>query len=167
MSCEAMYREGMTPPPEPPGWTADDSTFGARLALIRQRMAWGNVREAATECGLPPESWRTWERDGVVPRRLVEIASTISERTGCDYGWLLAGRRLVGAGAGAASPRRSGTGPQAIAHYCGGAERTSDRALRPQPERRSRPPARAGATSSGRTSHIPRVPACARRSGRD
>ncbi len=79
---------------EPHGWTADDSTFGARLALIRQRMRWGNVKEAAVACGLPPESWRTWERDGVTPRRVVEISAVIAERTGCDYGWLLAGSRL-------------------------------------------------------------------------
>lgn len=78
------------------GWMPDDSTFGARLALVRQRMGWGNVREAAVECGVPPESWRTWERDGVVPRRIVEIAGLIAERTGCDYGWLLAGPRLRG-----------------------------------------------------------------------
>lgn len=77
-----------------PGWTADDGTFGARLALIRQRMSWGNVKEAATACGLPVESWRTWERDNVTPRRIVEIALIISERTGCDYGWLLTGPRL-------------------------------------------------------------------------
>ena len=77
------------------GWTADDSTFGARLALIRQRMAWGNVKEAAVACGLPPESWRTWERDNVAPRRVVEVAAIIAEKTGCDYGWLLAGRRLT------------------------------------------------------------------------
>jgi len=76
------------------GWTPDDGTFGARLALIRQHMAWGNVKEAAIACGLPPESWRTWERDGVTPRNIVDIAAQISERTGCDYGWLLAGARL-------------------------------------------------------------------------
>jgi hypothetical protein len=76
------------------GWTADDSTFGARLALIRQRMGWGNVKEAATACGLPAESWRTWERDGVGPRRLIDVAEVISERTGCDFGWLVAGQRL-------------------------------------------------------------------------
>jgi hypothetical protein len=76
------------------GWVADDSTFGARLALIRQRMAWGNVKEAADECGLPAESWRRWERDGRAPRNVVEIAVTISEKTGCDLGWLVAGARL-------------------------------------------------------------------------
>lgn len=77
------------------GWTADDSTFGARLALIRQRMAWGNVKEAATACGVPAESWRRWERDGRSPRDVLEIAALIAERTGCDYGWLLAGDRLT------------------------------------------------------------------------
>lgn len=73
------------------GWTANDSSFGARLALIRQRMKWGNVKEAAVACGLPVESWRTWERDSVTPRRIVEIASVIADRTGCDYIWLLTG----------------------------------------------------------------------------
>lgn len=102
MSCEAMYGDAMTQAPEQStarGWMPDDSTFGARLALVRQHMKWGNVREAAVECGLPPESWRTWERDGVEPRRIVEIASLISNRTGCDYGWLLAGPRLRQGGA--------------------------------------------------------------------
>jgi len=84
----------------------DDSTFGARLALVRQRMGWGNVREAAVACGIPPESWRTWERDNVAPRRVVEMASLIADRTGCDYGWLLAGPRMAGqAGEGRPIPR--------------------------------------------------------------
>ncbi|HTI26210.1 MAG TPA: hypothetical protein VL652_34795 [Kutzneria sp.] len=75
------------------GWTADDSTFGARLALVRQRMSWGNVKEAATVCGIAPESWRTWERDDVLPRRIVEISSLIALKTGCDRMWLLTGER--------------------------------------------------------------------------
>lgn len=54
-------------------------------------MAWGNIKEAAVACGLPTESWRTWERDNVMPRRVVEIAAIIADRTGCDYWWLLAG----------------------------------------------------------------------------
>lgn len=77
---------------------ADDSSFGARLALVRQRMAWGNVKEAADECGLPAESWRRWERDGRAPRDVVQIAAVISDKTGCDLGWLLAGSRLRGRG---------------------------------------------------------------------
>lgn len=76
------------------GWVADDSTFGARLALVRQRMHWGNVKEAAEACGLPAESWRRWERDGRAPRDVVEIAARIADKVGCDYGWLLAGSRL-------------------------------------------------------------------------
>lgn len=84
--------------PTAQGWVADDSTFGARLALVRQHMRWGNVKEAATACGLPVESWRSWERDGRAPQRLVDIAAIIADRTGCDYGWLLAGRRLTGRG---------------------------------------------------------------------
>ncbi|WFF07218.1 helix-turn-helix transcriptional regulator [Micromonospora sp. WMMD1076] len=76
------------------GWVPDDGTFGARLALVRQRMGWGNVKEAAIACGLPVESWRSWERDGRTPQRIVETAALIAERTGCDYGWLLAGGRL-------------------------------------------------------------------------
>lgn len=78
-------------PPDQQGWTPTDSTFGARLALIRQRMAWGNVKEAAEACGLPAENWRRWERDGIEPRRLTTIAMTIATRTGCDYLWLVHG----------------------------------------------------------------------------
>lgn len=94
ISWEVMYRDGMTQAPEQStakGWRPDDSTFGARLALVRQRMGWGNVREAAVACGIPPESWRTWERDNVAPRRLVEMATLIANRTGCDFYWLIAG----------------------------------------------------------------------------
>lgn len=77
-----------------PGWFADDSTFGARLALVRQRMGWGNVAEAAEACGFAAGSWRNWERDGRIPRDQVSIARRISIRTGCDYDWLLDGRRV-------------------------------------------------------------------------
>ena len=79
---------------EQTGWTMDDSTFGARLALVRLHMDW-NVKQAARECGLPAASWRTWERDGVQPRDKDDIAWRIAERTGCGYGWLLAGPRLT------------------------------------------------------------------------
>lgn len=75
----------------PAPWTPDDSTFGARLALIRQRMRWGNVAKAAKECGVPTDSWRNWEVDGREPHRLVTIAITIATRTGCDLDWLVYG----------------------------------------------------------------------------
>jgi hypothetical protein len=71
------------------GWIADDSSFGARLALVRQRMQWGNVKEAADACGIPVESWRRWERDGRAPRDVVDQARKIADRTGADFGWLL------------------------------------------------------------------------------
>ena len=51
------------------GWRPDLSAFGARLALVRQRMGW-NVKEAADHCRLPPQSWRSWEA-GRTPRDLV------------------------------------------------------------------------------------------------
>jgi len=76
-------------------WVPTDGTFGARLALVRQRMAWGNVKEAAEACGLPVESWRTWERDGVSPRRIVEVSQLIAERTGCSFAWLLTGTATI------------------------------------------------------------------------
>lgn len=81
-----------TPTGQP--WIPGDDTFGARLALVRQRMGWGNVAEAAQACDIPVPSWRNWERDGRTPRGIVEIASKIAERSGCDYLWLLTGRRV-------------------------------------------------------------------------
>jgi transcriptional regulator with XRE-family HTH domain len=73
----------------PSGWIAEADTFGARLALIRQRMKW-NITEAARACDLGAESWRLWEQ-GRTPSRLVTIAMTIASRTGCDYLWLVHG----------------------------------------------------------------------------
>lgn len=73
------------------GWIADASTFGARLALIRQRMGWGNIDRAARACGIAPETWRSWERDGREPHRLTTVAKQISGATGCDYLWLVFG----------------------------------------------------------------------------
>lgn len=71
------------------GWRPDDTSFGARLALVRQRMGWGNVKEAALACGQPVESWRSWERDGRQPRDYMRICMAISERTGVDLAWLV------------------------------------------------------------------------------
>ena len=69
-------------------WVPTDATFGARLALIRQHMQWGNVQEAALACGLPVASWRNWERDGRLPRDLISISGKIASATGCDQSWL-------------------------------------------------------------------------------
>lgn len=85
---------GMTTQPADSGWVPDDSTFGARLALVRQQMQWGNVAEAAKECGFPTQTWRTWEQGGL-PRDLVAVCRRISARTDCRYDWLLDGRPNV------------------------------------------------------------------------
>lgn len=118
----------MTIDTSPSTWVPTDLTFGARLALVRQRMAWGNVKQAATACGLPVQSWRTWERDGVVPRHIVTVAKQIAAVTGCDYLWL-----LLGPDRGAASP-----GLVQISRY-GIGERVLDRAAHTRPVRQTRP----------------------------
>lgn len=73
------------------GWIADASTFGARLALIRQRMGWGNIAKAAKACDIAIDSWRNWEVDGREPHRMTTIAKQIAGATGCDYLWLVHG----------------------------------------------------------------------------
>lgn len=70
------------------GWIPDAKTFGARLALVRQHMGWGNVTEAAMACGIAVATWRNWERDGRLPRDLIGNCQMIAARTGCDLAWL-------------------------------------------------------------------------------
>jgi hypothetical protein len=70
------------------GWVPDVSTFGSRLALVRQRMGWGNVKEAAMACGQPVSSWRNWERDGRMPRDYISVCQAVSRVTGVDVNWL-------------------------------------------------------------------------------
>lgn len=72
-------------------WVPDSSTFGARLALVRQRMRW-NIKEAALACRLPAGSWREWELSGRSPRNLEEVCSQIAATTGCNDFWLMTGR---------------------------------------------------------------------------
>jgi transcriptional regulator with XRE-family HTH domain len=124
------------------GWTVDDSTFGARLALVRQRMQW-NIKEAARECGIPAASWGTWET-GAMPRRYTEMCRLIAERTGCDFGWLALGP--------------AGKDRPAIAHYFGLTDRGSDHLDCPADNRPpGRPLAGAGAGMS-RTKYLGRGP---------
>jgi transcriptional regulator with XRE-family HTH domain len=78
------------------GWTVDDSTFGARLALIRQRMDW-NIKEAGDQTGIAPSTWTEWERKGREPSSILASVRQIADRTGCDYFWLLTGERVVAA----------------------------------------------------------------------
>lgn len=74
--------------PESP-WTPDD-TFGARLALIRNRMGW-NMSEAATHCGTTDQSWRNWETGEAKPRAMDDIVAAIAKASGCDPVWLMFG----------------------------------------------------------------------------
>ena len=67
-------------------------TFGARLAIIRWSKGW-NIKEAALACRQPEASWREWE-SGRNPRKLVEIASAISEATGYSDYWIMTGREV-------------------------------------------------------------------------
>lgn len=90
-------------------WVPDTSTFGARLALVRQRMGW-NLKEAALACGLPQASWREWELKGRDPRGIQTIVEKIAERTGVDDYWLLTGKTTPkggpdGGGGGLLLPR--------------------------------------------------------------
>lgn len=70
------------------GWVPTDASFGARLALLRQRMGWGNTKEAALACGLPVQSWRGWERDNRMPRDYIGTCQKIADATGVDVWWL-------------------------------------------------------------------------------
>ncbi len=123
------------------GWTVDDSTFGARLALVRQRMQW-NIKEAARECGIPAASWGTWE-NGAMPRRYTEMCRLIANRTGADLGWLVMGPEDKGA--------------QATASWLPPPVRTSEHAptLTSRP-RDTRPSGHPGDGGIHRTVRIPR-----------
>lgn len=72
------------------GWVPDDSTFGARLALVRHHMGW-NLAEAARACGQNDETWAGWEKHGRAPRKLHSVAREIAEASGCSYMWLMLG----------------------------------------------------------------------------
>lgn len=69
-------------------WTPED-TFGARLALIRQRFHW-NVSEAATACGIAPATWTKWE-EGAQPRDYMATCHKIASTVNCSEKWLVAG----------------------------------------------------------------------------
>lgn len=128
------------------GWTVDDSQFGARLALVRQRMGW-NVKEAAKECGVPGASWASWE-NGAMPRKYTEVCEAIAERTGADYLWLMAG---------SSRPANRGPRPQASAHYFHVPERTRDHPTRPTSRPRdTRPKGQLAAAGPARSGYLPR-----------
>ena len=74
------------------GWVAED-TWGARLALVRQRMGW-NYEQAGQACTIEPETWRQWEKVGRSPRKIHEVARRIADVSGANYVWLMAGGPL-------------------------------------------------------------------------
>lgn len=127
------------------GWTVDDSTFGARLALVRQRMQW-NIKEAARECGIPAASWGSWE-NGAMPRRYTEMCRLIAERTGADYGWLLDGPHLMGK----AGEARTTHGYSTVT------ERPPAHIDRPRDNRPSSRPVSAPPATMGRTAYTVRA----------
>lgn len=79
--------------PDESPWTPDD-TFGARLALIRQRMGW-NMTEAAQACGTTDQSWRNWETGEAKPRAMDDAVAAIAKATGCNPVWLMFGNEAV------------------------------------------------------------------------
>jgi len=81
----------MTIQTEAQKWIPRDNTFGARLALLRQRFGW-NLKEASLNCGLPQNAWLEWESKGRVPRNLPDVALQISKYTDVDDYWLMTGR---------------------------------------------------------------------------
>jgi hypothetical protein len=120
-------------------WVPSDETFGARLALVRQHMGWGNTREAAVACGLPVESWRGWERDNRLPRDYATVCRKIADRTGVNLVWLMGADRARelspnrpptrtnrGAGYRWTPPRAEDTRPGELVHLltpeCGSAD---------------------------------------------
>lgn len=75
-------------------WVPDTEDFSARLALIRHYMRW-NAKEAALACGIKPQSWREWEIGGRRPQDYQGVCKQVAEATGCDFVWLMTGRRAT------------------------------------------------------------------------
>jgi hypothetical protein len=71
-----------------------EDTFGARLAIVRQKMQW-NISEAAEACGLKAATWTLWEHEVNLPRNLYGVCSAIADASGFSYDWLLRGGPLA------------------------------------------------------------------------
>lgn len=69
-------------------------TFAVRLAIVRAACGGWNIKRAAEECGVDPESWRMWEK-GRKPQNREAICRAIEARTGYAYDWLMAGGALA------------------------------------------------------------------------
>ena len=71
-------------------WIPSTSDFAARLVLVRHQMGW-NLKEAALACGVKAQSWREWELENRKPRDYEGVCRQISDRSGCDFVWLMTG----------------------------------------------------------------------------
>lgn len=82
----------VAPEPDEP-WIPDDSTFGARLALVRQHMGWTKA-QAARAIGASESSWGNWERPASADRKPTrpqgyeDITAKIAAASNCNLGWL-------------------------------------------------------------------------------
>jgi hypothetical protein len=65
-------------------------TFGARLAVLRQKLGGWNVARVSRLCGIDDQSWRNWEAGGGC-QDMEKVCRKISEATGCPYVWLMTG----------------------------------------------------------------------------
>jgi hypothetical protein len=73
-------------------WIPRIEDFATRLVLIRHEMGW-NLKEAALACDIRAQSWREWELEHRKPRDYEQICRKISERSGCNFVWLMTGYR--------------------------------------------------------------------------
>jgi hypothetical protein len=123
-----------------PGWVPDLSTFGARLALLRQHMGWTNITEAAQLCGFPAETWRTWEQHGREPRGYMNVCMKIAGVTNVDLNWLAVGPQPVptSAESGAVAFTKKWFGERVVATVGKKPDQAIDSAP-PNWERRTRP----------------------------
>lgn len=75
-------------------WIPSTETFGARIALLRQNMAWPTIKEAALACGIGRQSWSNWEA-GKRVMDYQDVCRKIADRTGVDEYWLLTGKTVA------------------------------------------------------------------------
>ena len=68
-------------------------SFGHRLMLARSHAGQLTIQEAATRCGLSPQSWSNCER-GKLPRDKVDVVDVVADRLAIDRDWLLHGGPL-------------------------------------------------------------------------
>lgn len=73
-------------------WVPSTSSFGARLALLRQNIGWQTIKEAALACGINRQSWKNWEAGRGVAE-MDHVCEKISSRTGVDHYWLVTGKK--------------------------------------------------------------------------